>query len=203
MRVYFINDSLERFCLRGTTLRFDILHSFMVCTQTSAFQIHWQTGDQSTKMSFFSCLRFIFACRLVLRTDHKRVKNLETQCCSVTQTMKDYKVHSVYASGRISFILGIQSLRYFKVARYIKKFEEDSLTIHGYQSMSSTNQLQINTYPAVLYTIEKFEIENFFYPTLNVRYNIFIKITRLSTTCLLYTSPSPRDKRQSRMPSSA
>ena len=26
---------------------------------------------------------------------------------------------------------------------------------------------------------------------------------RLSLTCLLYTSPSPRDKRQSRMPSSA
>ena len=27
--------------------------------------------------------------------------------------------------------------------------------------------------------------------------------TDLSTSCLLYTSPSPRDKRQSRMPSSA
>ena len=27
--------------------------------------------------------------------------------------------------------------------------------------------------------------------------------TNLSVTCLLYTSPSPRDKRQSRMPSSA
>ena len=27
--------------------------------------------------------------------------------------------------------------------------------------------------------------------------------TRLTLTCLLYTSPSPRDKRQSRMPSSA
>ena len=27
--------------------------------------------------------------------------------------------------------------------------------------------------------------------------------TALGTTCLLYTSPSPRDKRQSRMPSSA
>ena len=27
--------------------------------------------------------------------------------------------------------------------------------------------------------------------------------TELITTCLLYTSPSPRDKRQSRMPSSA
>ena len=29
------------------------------------------------------------------------------------------------------------------------------------------------------------------------------RITDLSITCLLYTSPSPRDKRQSRMPSSA
>ena len=28
-------------------------------------------------------------------------------------------------------------------------------------------------------------------------------LSRLSTNCLLYTSPSPRDKRQSRMPSSA
>ena len=28
-------------------------------------------------------------------------------------------------------------------------------------------------------------------------------INRQSMTCLLYTSPSPRDKRQSRMPSSA
>ena len=28
-------------------------------------------------------------------------------------------------------------------------------------------------------------------------------VERLATTCLLYTSPSPRDKRQSRMPSSA
>ena len=28
-------------------------------------------------------------------------------------------------------------------------------------------------------------------------------ITSYTTTCLLYTSPSPRDKRQSRMPSSA
>ena len=28
-------------------------------------------------------------------------------------------------------------------------------------------------------------------------------LNRISSTCLLYTSPSPRDKRQSRMPSSA
>ena len=30
-----------------------------------------------------------------------------------------------------------------------------------------------------------------------------LKINEEFTTCLLYTSPSPRDKRQSRMPSSA
>ncbi|GAB5856908.1 hypothetical protein JMUB7529_28170 [Staphylococcus aureus] len=29
------------------------------------------------------------------------------------------------------------------------------------------------------------------------------RFTELSTTCLLYTSPSPRDMRRSRMPSSA
>ena len=41
----------------------------------------------------------------------------------------------------------------------------------------------------------------------NVEANYFVgngsKLTGLVTDCLLYTSPSPRDKRQSRMPSSA
>ena len=32
---------------------------------------------------------------------------------------------------------------------------------------------------------------------------LFDSMLGLNTTCLLYTSPSPRDKRQSRMPSSA
>ena len=36
----------------------------------------------------------------------------------------------------------------------------------------------------------------------NVSYQT-VEITEEVTTCLLYTSPSPRDKRQSRMPSSA
>ena len=34
-------------------------------------------------------------------------------------------------------------------------------------------------------------------------YEIGIETLRLVDSCLLYTSPSPRDKRQSRMPSSA
>ena len=33
--------------------------------------------------------------------------------------------------------------------------------------------------------------------------NLLDTISALNTSCLLYTSPSPRDKRQSRMPSSA
>ena len=33
--------------------------------------------------------------------------------------------------------------------------------------------------------------------------NMMVKTASGFTTCLLYTSPSPRDKRQSRMPSSA
>ena len=33
--------------------------------------------------------------------------------------------------------------------------------------------------------------------------NILLSIDAANRTCLLYTSPSPRDKRQSRMPSSA
>ena len=40
---------------------------------------------------------------------------------------------------------------------------------------------------------ERFEIE----------YDALYKDFGMGTTCLLYTSPSPRDKRQSRMPSSA
>ena len=36
-----------------------------------------------------------------------------------------------------------------------------------------------------------------------IKLNHLIMITNLRPICLLYTSPSPRDKRQSRMPSSA
>ena len=39
--------------------------------------------------------------------------------------------------------------------------------------------------------------------TQRVCFNIVVEVRPLSEVCLLYTSPSPRDKRQSRMPSSA
>ena len=37
----------------------------------------------------------------------------------------------------------------------------------------------------------------------SVRVDGFDRINAIASSCLLYTSPSPRDKRQSRMPSSA
>ena len=44
---------------------------------------------------------------------------------------------------------------------------------------------------------------NGFFPETKVRSQDFNEIVRNQYNCLLYTSPSPRDKRQSRMPSSA
>ena len=55
-------------------------------------------------------------------------------------------------------------------------------------------------------------IESFAFTSNNVTYGVagntigywqFFKTTEDANNCLLYTSPSPRDKRQSRMPSSA
>ena len=46
----------------------------------------------------------------------------------------------------------------------------------------------------------------FIYPTSDrwtVGSSVVVEVTVTAYTCLLYTSPSPRDKRQSRMPSSA
>ena len=40
-------------------------------------------------------------------------------------------------------------------------------------------------------------------PTDNPKKSVPLELTSIPKPCLLYTSPSPRDKRQSRMPSSA
>ena len=46
-------------------------------------------------------------------------------------------------------------------------------------------------------------MENFLFPVIKVKVIKVIKGFGGNGICLLYTSPSPRDKRQSRMPSSA
>ena len=43
----------------------------------------------------------------------------------------------------------------------------------------------------------------FVFPAFKVQLSILCVLIVLATTCLLYTSPSPRDRTRSRMPSSA
>ena len=53
------------------------------------------------------------------------------------------------------------------------------------------------------YLLSDISVRDFLFKELTSASVSRISIERLSNTCLLYTSPSPRDKRQSRMPSSA
>ena len=77
-------------CLRNrTTLRFDILHSFNACEQTYVFLVQGQPGDLSTKISFFSCLSLISACRLVLYLYACAVENPEILGFCVSKSRQD------------------------------------------------------------------------------------------------------------------
>ena len=104
------------------------------------------------KSSFFLLSRFIFACRLVLylyacavenpeipgfctvsksrglRTDHKWVKKIETQCCSVTQTRdhcivifasfynKNNKLYCAFSTNILKYIItNFHMLYYFEL----------------------------------------------------------------------------------------
>ena len=63
--------------------------------------------------------------------------------------------------------------------------------------MSEANADNIKKLEAVLELPENAELIDETFYVWTTRYGLW------STICLLYTSPSPRDKRQSRMPSSA
>ena len=59
-----------------------------------------------------------------------------------------------------------------------------------------SNQIENNSSTAVLENTETEIVSSVSQPSVINKKEVF-------PTCLLYTSPSPRDKRQSRMPSSA
>ena len=76
------------------------------------------------------------------------------------------------------------------------------LTINTFASSSISEKCELRTdKPDLLHELNKKEIcEATFYALFDsevLEYDYYLRI------CLLYTSPSPRDKRQSRMPSSA
>ena len=59
------------------------------------------------------------------------------------------------------------------------------------------------TNPGPTYTINFDTAEATFTNPVNVQIGVFADVTATPNTCLLYTSPSPRDRQKSRMPSSA
>ena len=83
------------------------------------------------------------------------------------------------------------------VAYLTKQFQNENL------NYSSSNQMKNTNTNTKVKTIEK---EKVVAETINGRFAMLGLIAAVGaylTTCLLYTSPSPRDKRQYRMPSAA
>ena len=86
------------------------------------------------------------------------------------------------------------------INKFIKKFQSSEKNLE----QSATNNLKISP------NLDEF-VKKELVPGLNISSDYFWKtfediVERFSERnrdCLLYTSPSPRDKRQSRMPSSA
>ena len=82
------------------------------------------------------------------------------------------------------------------------KLYNDALERSGYKKKIAFNQT-----PEIKRRTRQHKIIWFNPPySQNVRTNVakrFLRIVAKNFPCLLYTSPSPRDKRQSRMPSSA
>ena len=67
--------------------------------------------------------------------------------------------------------------------------------------------LELHGKPVIIYTIEHFEyhadIDNIVVVCLKDRIDELKGLLKRYSICLLYTSPSPRDRTRSRMPSSA
>ena len=71
-------------------------------------------------------------------------------------------------------------------------------TIESAQTIFSANQIP-SPIPATIALFDQLGVDD----QLAYLWYAYTEMGRTITPCLLYTSPSPRDKRQSRMPSSA
>ena len=80
----------------------------------------------------------------------------------------------------------------------------ETIGLHGsdYRADPTTTAVAVPIYQTTSYQFKNAEhAANLF--GLKEFGNIYTRIMNPTVDCLLYTSPSPRDKRQSRMPSSA
>ena len=75
---------------------------------------------------------------------------------------------------------------------------EGTLTVDGSISVTGTSQITATTFSGTATKSQTVQTRG-----TNADQNFVITFVDSDNTCLLYTSPSPRDKRQSRMPSSA
>ena len=79
--------------------------------------------------------------------------------------------------------------------------DQGSTMLFGnYETNSTIGTYRSGGYPNMYYGLQIFEENNTY---ANNPGNGFLRFSGRDDDCLLYTSPSPRDKRQSRMPSSA
>ena len=129
------------------------------------------------------------------------VTNLETvEGCDSIVTV-DLTVHPVYAISLTEAICDEESYPvgdslYTETDVYVTNLQ----TVEGCDSIVTLN-LTVHPIYTTNLTEEICDEESF--PVGDSLYTETGVYTTLLTTCLLYTSPSPRDKRQSRMPSSA
>ena len=73
----------------------------------------------------------------------------------------------------------------------------DKFTIKAQEAIGEAQQI------ATSYNHQEIKSEHLLLALINQKEGVIPSILQKLEVCLLYTSPSPRDKRQSRMPSSA
>ena len=116
-----------------------------------------------------------------------------------------------FASDKIEKIESVLNLDIFKyidgseLILNLKKGKTESMlfgTTKKLSKQSESLQIKYNNY--IINNANEYNyLGNTITPSLNFDKQFRSQCRRSSGSCLLYTSPSPRDKRQSRMPSSA
>ena len=86
----------------------------------------------------------------------------------------------------------------------MKYIQTDNLTVINYGDGSGKLQIYNKTKSSYGWSPRSLIVSLFGKPLKEITYNYVQKeVDKVYSTCLLYTSPSPRDRTRSRMPSSA
>ena len=132
--------------------------------------------------------------------------NIENQGNSLTRPFKTIQ-RALIEAARFSYQRGKKNDRFLKTTILLYPGEhyidnrpgwipsgQDQFTLRGNLEINATIELDFES------NFDIFDSSNDLYPLNSIYGGVIVP---RGTSCLLYTSPSPRDKRQSRMPSSA